>query len=351
MNEKQKEYWTKRNEKQFLAGEKKGLQLAKELKQNYDSTITSIENQLNIFYSKYATKEGISSADARKLLTRDELKSFKKNLNNIIDYATKNKLDKDYKKKMKLLNIKLKVSRLEELKIQINYELAKLSVDNQEELNKYLSETYTDEYYKTIYNVNKDLGIATSFSKLSNDMVSKAIATKYDIGNYSVGEDKLWKNSENLMTILEQKIPQGIALGYNPNKLAGIVKKELGTNYNASVRLIRTEYNAIMNDATSQGYKACGIDRYQILATLDSRTSEICQEMDSKIFYLDKKEVGINYPPFHPNCRTTTIPYFEPDEIDEEFGIGIRISKDNDGNYIEVPSNMTYKEWYKKYVE
>ena len=93
--------------------------------------------------------------------------------------------------------------------------------------------------------------------------------------------------------------------------------------------------------------KHVGIERYQILATLDNRTSDICQEMDGQIFSLSEKEEGINYPPFHPNCRTTTIPYFEPDEIDEKYGIGTRLAKDEDGNYYKVPADTTYESWQK----
>lgn len=93
-----------------------------------------------------------------------------------------------------------------------------------------------------------------------------------------------------------------------------------------------------------------GIQQYQLIAVLDLRTSKICQAMDLQIFDLSKKEVGINFPPFHPNCRTTTIPYFE-DEISEYFGIGTRLAKDKNGNYIKIPADMNYKQWYEKYIK
>lgn len=103
-----------------------------------------------------------------------------------------------------------------------------------------------------------------------------------------------------------------------------------------------------MNEATADGYMQCRIQQYQILATLDNRTSEICQDMDLKIFDVNKKEVGINYPPFHPNCRTTTIPYFEPDEFTQD---DTRLAKDKNGNYIKIPADMNYKQWYEKYIK
>lgn len=348
--EKQEEYWKNRNERQFLAGEKKGLELAKLLKENYEESLKSIEKEINAFYGKYAKDNEIKWEDAKKLLDKSQLKSFKQDIKEYVRLLKNNNSSKEAIQKSSNLYIKSKISRLEELKVQIQKELSKLAIENQKKLENYLSETYIDEYYKTIFNVDKNIGFATNFSKLDTKTVQKAVAKKYDLGNYSIGLNKVWENTEYIMKILEQKIPQGLTLGYNPRKLAELVSKQLKTSYNSSVRLIRTEYNAIMNEATSDGYKQCGIEQYQILATLDNRTSEICQEMDLKIFDLSRKEVGINYPPFHPNCRTTTIPYFEPDKIDKEFGIGSRIAKDKDGNYIEVPANITYKQWKEKFI-
>lgn len=227
--EKQQKYWKDRNEKQFLAGEKTGFKLAKSLEANYRQCLQEIEKQINIFYGKYAENGKIDLVEARKLLNKEELKSFKKQLKDIIDYASKHKLDKDYINKMKQLNIKLKVSRLQELETQINQELVKLSVDNKTEIEQFLENEYSEQYYKTIYNTQQNIGFKTNFAKLGTDMVQKAVSKNYNLGNYSVGIDKVWTNTEYLNIILQQKIPQGLALGYNPKKLAGIVNKQLNT--------------------------------------------------------------------------------------------------------------------------
>ena len=73
-------------------------------------------------------------------------------------------------------------------------------------------------------------------------------------------------------------------------------------------RLTRTEMNYVQNQSTANRYKAAGVQQYQILAAIDSRTSDICKEMNGKIFDFGTEQVGVNYPPFHPNCRTTIIP-------------------------------------------
>jgi SPP1 gp7 family putative phage head morphogenesis protein len=345
-NEKQIEYWKNRTEKEFLAGEKEGLQLAKALQKNYQECYKQIEKEINAFYGKYAINNQISLQDAKKLLNKSELKSFKSQLDDIIKYFKGNNQDVS---QLKLLRAKLKVSRLEELKTNINYELVKLSNGVNEQLQDYFKDTYEDQYYQIIFDVNQNIGFSTSFTQPSTKIIEKTISKNYNLGNYSInGENATWKNTKYLSAILDQKIPQGLTLGYNPNKLAKIVDNQLNTGYNATVRLIRTEYNAIMNEATADGYKECGIERYQILATLDDRTSEICQEMDLEIFDLKDKQVGVNYPPFHPNCRSTTIPYFEPDEFDTE---EVRIARDNKGQTYMIPSSVNYKEWKAGLVE
>lgn len=346
-NDKQIEYWTKRNEKLFTAGEKQGLKLAQAMKDNYEASAKRLTAELYIFFNQYAKEGNISLQDAKKLLDRKELKTFHKELKEFLKYAKQHNYDSDLVE-LRLLQLKVRVSRLDALRAQIDYELSKLADENENLLKGYLSNIYEEGYYRTIFNIEKDIGYELNFAKLNTKLIEKAVSRNYNLANYSIGIKKVWQNKDNLMTILNQAIPQGLTLGYNPIKIADITSKKLKTDYNATVRLMRTEYNLLMNDAISDGYKACGINQYKISATLDNKTSEICQAMDGEVFDVSKKEVGINYPPFHPNCRTTTIPYFEPDEIDKEFGIGTRIAKDKNGNYYKVPADMTYKEWKEK---
>lgn len=341
---KQIEYWTKRAEAMFTSGEKDALSVAKLLKSNYEESLNLIQKELYVFYGMYAHDGQISYEDARKLLDKSQLKSFKKELKEMINYAKENDIDTS---KLKQLYTKARVTRLEELRIQIENELNKLTVENEKEIKTLLENTYEEGYYKSVYNLEKNIGFKLNFTKLNSKLIEKAIKMNFAGVNFS---SALWKNKDTLMTILDQAIPQGLALGYNSKKLADIVSKKLDTSYNNTVRLIRTEYNFIMNQSMLDTYKRFGLEQYKISATLDNKTSEICIEEDGNIYNVKDAEVGINYPPFHPNCRTTTIPYFEPDEIDEEYGIGTRLAKDENGKYYEIPANISYDEWIEKYL-
>lgn len=327
-------YWQRRAENDYLAGEKDALQVAKELKANYQICLKEIKDVINQFYADYAKDNKISLQEANKILSNSELKSFKKQMQ---------ELGKIYKKKgyntkeLDKLEVRAKITRLEELQAQINFKLNELTNMNEEQIQELLTNTFEDNYYKTVYNAEQYKGFSSSFSRMNADTVQKAVRTKYLGANYS---DRIWQNKNNLMITLNQEIPRGLTLGYNPRKLADQVSTKLNTNYNSTVRLIRTEYTKTLNDSTLAGYRASGIDKYKVLATLDSRTCDICGiYYDSKIFDIKDAEVGINMPPFHSNCRCTTIPYFEPDEFDEDTEVF------NYKSGIKVPLDITFTEW------
>ena len=330
-------YWTKRAENTYLEGEKSALEVAKGLQLNYKRCIKEIENKINIFYGKYASENGMTLEEAKRYLDKGELKDFKAQIKDMLAMGKKENFNEAQLNEFKRLYNKAKITRLEELEANIKYEVEKLTNLTEEEVGDLLADSYEEGYYKTIFNSQQFAGFSSSFSALNNKAIERAISTKYLGANYS---SRIWQNEKNLMNTLEQEIPRGLTLGYNPRKLAKLTSDKLGTNYNNTVRLIRTEYGKILNDSTMAGYKASGIDRYQVLSALDSRTCDDCGELDNKIFKVSEGEVGINLPPFHPNCRCTTVPYFEPDEYDDlaEEAVNTKTNK-------KVPLNITYQEW------
>lgn len=117
-----------------------------------------------------------------------------------------------------------------------------------------------------------------------------------------------------------------------------------GQRYCAS-RLIRTEVNHFSNQGFLEGYKAAGIIRYRFMATLDLRTSAVCRQLDGKTFLVEEAKAGENLPPMHPFCRSITVPVTNN-------RTGTRWARDPvTGKSMTVPADMTYSQWYEKYVE
>lgn len=313
INEK---YWADRAEKTYLAGEKSALKTAKGLQSVYKNTSDIITDKINAFYGKYALDNDMTLDEAKKILNKYELHDFKSYIRQMISMGKKENFSDSEIVEFKKLYTKARITRLEELQANIRSELDKLAVTTITNIEDLLTETYSDSYYKTIYNTQIGFEMNSSFSGLDRNSIIKAVNTNYLSSNYS---DRIWTNTRQLMNILTTEIPKGLVLGYNPRKLArDVVSKRINkTLYNNTVRLIRTEYSHILNQSTLDGYKECGIKQYQILTTLDSRRCDDCEMFEGKLVEIKKALEGVNIPPFHPNCRCTTIPYFEKDEIDE----------------------------------
>lgn len=106
-------------------------------------------------------------------------------------------------------------------------------------------------------------------------------------------------------------------------------------------RLVMTEQAFFSSAAQGQCYRELGIEKFEIVATLDSITSEICQNLDGKVFDTKDHQPGVTANPFHVECRSTTVPFF-----DDEFGFGgQRAARDKDGKTYYVPDDMKYEDW------
>ena len=68
--------------------------------------------------------------------------------------------------------------------------------------------------------------------------------------------------------------------------------------------------------------------------------------MDGKVFERKDYQIGVTAPPMHPHCRSTTVPYFDDTLTQKEQ----RAARGEDGKTHYVPADMTYKQWYEKYV-
>lgn len=115
---------------------------------------------------------------------------------------------------------------------------------------------------------------------------------------------------------------------------------------NQVLTLVRTAINDVSNAASQQVYKANSkiTQKYRYVATLDARTSAICRLLDGKEFEYGKGPT----PPQHFNCRSTTIPVIDWEELgltppEDIIGEPKRASKDG-----PVAGKLTYADWIAK---
>ena len=340
------EYWIKRAEDVLVAGEKSELQYEKELTAAYKTTLQEIRKEINAFYTKYADEQEISLATARKRLSPSQLKDFQTLHHKYLAEAEKYGLDPAYQKYLRNLSGKAYISRLQELSSNIRHQVELLAGRNKNAVQMVLQNGFEDSFYRTLFNVQKQAKIGVSFTRPGKEQLEAAVKEKWLESNYS---DRIWADKNRLVSQLNQIIPREFVRGRGPVAMGRELAQKMNTSYNNAVRLARTEMNHISNKGTMEAYKKSKVvSEYEYVATLDSRTSDICASMDGRVFKLSEAQSGINMPPLHPHCRSTTIPHFPKDEI----GANIidRIARDeNDESYF-VGEDVTYKEWTEKHA-
>lgn len=340
------EYWIKRAEDVLVAGEKSELQYEKELTAAYKTTLQEIRKEINAFYTKYADEQEISLATARKRLSPGQLKDFQTMHHKYLAEAEKYGLDPAYQKHLRNLSGKAYISRLQELSSNIRHQVELLAGRNKNAVETVLQDGFEDSFYRTLFNVQKQAKIGVSFTQPGKEQLEAAVKEKWLESNYS---DRIWADKNRLVNQLNQIIPREFVRGRGPVAMGRELAQKMNTSYNNAVRLARTEMNHISNKGTMEAYKKSKVvSEYEYVATLDSRTSDICASMDGKIFKVSEAQSGINMPPLHPHCRSTTIPHFPKDEIGDN--IIDRIARDeNDESYF-VGEDVTYREWTEKYA-
>lgn len=333
-----KSYWEKRQELTYLAGEKKVSAYYRGLQKAFKQAKREIQSVINDFYMRYAKENKVSYAEAQKLLDKAEIGE----LQDFIDLVNKN-MGK-YNLKLTNMSIKARITRYQALEKQIDAILQRLyAIEYEHKGKELLKEVYTDAYFRTWFNIDQYHGFHREFAQVNPRTIDELIRYPFNGADFS---SRIWKQKDHMLQILTEDITTMLVQGRNPQTLARDFARRFNTKGYEAYRLLHTESSFIIEQGTLAAYKEDGVEKYHILATLDMRTSDICREQDGKIYEIDKATVGVNYPPFHPFCRTTTVPYYE-----DEDEVGTRTARDPaTGKAYKVPSNMTYREWENKFI-
>lgn len=339
---KSAEYWQGRFELIEAAAHKSGMSCYADIEKQYRSAQKEIEQKISTWYQRFAKNNEVSMQEARKLLADGELQELKWDVQEYIKKGQENAFTGEWVKELENASARYHISRLEALQLQLQQQIEVAFGNQLDSLDKSMREIYMDGYYHTTFEIQKGAGVGWDFATLDQKRVDKVIRSPWapDGKNFSA---RVWSNKEKLVRELNTTLTQGIILGKDPSKVISQMSERLRVSKAVAGRLVMTESAAFASAAQKDCFKELDVEKYQILATLDSRTSAICQEIDGKIFKMSEWEVGVTAPPFHVWCRTTTIPYFDDWE---EFGITPeRAARGEDGKTYYVPSDMTYKEW------
>lgn len=344
---KNSDYWKLRFEQLEAAQNGQGAAAVAEIERQYKEAQKQIEGQIARWYQRFADNNGISLAEARQYLKGAALKEFKWDVQDYIKYGQDNALMGGWMKELENASAKYHISKLEALKIQTQQSLEVMFSKQLGTVTGAMGDLFESGYYHTAYELQKGFNIGWDIAGLDQSQIEKVLAKPWAVDGKNFSE-RIWGNKQKLISEVHGELTQNIMLGADPQKAIDSLAKKMKTSrYNAG-RLIMTEEAYFSSAAQKDCFEELGVEQFEIVATLDSHTSDICRSLDGKHFPMKDYQPGVTAPPFHVFCRSTTVPYF-----DEDFGdIGERAARDEEtGKTYYIPDDMNYQDWKETFVD
>lgn len=344
---KNSEYWKLRFEQLEQAQNGQGAAAFAEIEKQYKEAQKQIEGQIARWYQRFADNNGITLAQARQYLKGAALKEFQWDVQDYIKYGQDNALMGGWMKELENASAKYHISKLEALKIQTQQSLEAMFSKQMGTVTGAMGDIFESGYYHTAYELQKGFNIGWDIAGLDQSQIEKVLSKPWAVDGKNFSE-RIWTNKEKLISELHGELTQNIMLGADPQKAIDSLAKKMNTSKQNAGRLIMTEEAYFSSAAQRDCFNELDVEQYEIVATLDSHTSDICRSLDGKHFPMKDFQAGVTAPPFHVYCRSTTVPYF-----DEDFGdIGERAARDEEtGKTYYIPDDMNYEDWKQTFVD
>lgn len=340
------EYWKLRFEQLEQAQNQKGVKAYADIERQYKEAQKQLEGQIARWYRRFATNNGISLAEARQYLKGADLKEFKWDVQEYIKYGQDNALNSGWMKELENASAKYHISKLEALKVQTQHSLEVMYAKQFGTMHGALSDAFESGYYHTAYELQHGFNVGWDIAGLDQAQIEKVLAKPWAADGYNFSE-RIWGNKNKLISEVHNELSRNIMLGADPQKAIDSLAKKMNTSKNNAGRLVMTEEAYFSSAAQKDCFESLGVEQYEIVATLDSHTSDICRSLDGKHFPMKDYQPGVTAPPFHVYCRSTTVPYF-----DEQFDIGERAARDEEtGKTYYIPDDVNYQEWKETFVD
>ena len=339
------DYWEKRAAWDMYERMADAEDTADHVARIYRSASAQIVFSAQDIFEKYMTKYKLSKTEAWRFLNsiqdKDSIQKLLLELKNKDSGENKQELLKE----LEAPAYRARIERLQGLLQQVDTVMQNVYQQEQQFDTSFFEQLAENAYYRTIYNTQHKTGLGFSFSHIDQKQIERALRMNWSGKHYS---KRIWKNTDDLAKTVKNELLVSLLTGRTDRETAAVITEKVGGGAIKARRLIRTESCFLSGELTAQAYEECGIKKYRYVATLDLRTSKICRELDGKVFLVSQRQAGKNYPPMHPWCRSTTI-----SAIDDEVLSKMTRSAYNPetGRTEKVPANMTYDEWYQKYVK
>lgn len=339
------EYWKQRFTQLEAAQNRKGATAYLEMEKQYKAAQNELEAQIARWYQRFADSNGISLAQAKQWLKGQDLAEFKWDVKEYIKYGKENAINGAWMQELENASSKFHISRLEALQIQTQNSLETMFAQQMGTMKKALSDVYASGYYHTAYTVQQGFGLGWDIAGLDQAQIEKVLSKPWAVDGYNFST-RIWNSKTKLIGEVHNELSKNLLTGADPQKAIDSLAKKMGTSKSNAGRLVMTEQAYFSSAAQKDCFNDLDVEEYEIVATLDSHTSDICRSLDGRVFKMSDYKPGVTAPPFHVYCRSTTAPHFK-----ENFDAGERAARGADGKTYYVPDDVTYSEWKKAFVD
>lgn len=340
-------YWANRKAQEMFEYMAKAEDAADEIAKLYLKASRYLSLELDQIFERYRTKHGLSEAEARRLL--NSLKD-KTSVDGLKEALKSGKRDQAKAKASLLAELEspayqARLERLQQLQNQLDITMQQVYKQEKIQNTSHYVDLANEAYYRSIFAVQQQTGLGFGFNLVSPKEIDRVINSRWSGANYST---RIWHNTNALAKDLKEELLINLVTGRTDREAADIIANKFGQGAGKARRLVRTESCNLANQMEMQSYEECGIETYIFVATLDLRTSEDCRGLDGKRFKVSEQQPGLNCPPMHPWCRSTTICNINDADLAQ---MQRRARDPVTGKTKTVDADMTYKQWYKEYVK
>lgn len=310
---KSNDYWTKRTQEIMAQLDKDDPELTNAVLAEYKQAAEEIDKIIYNFYDKYAKDNKLSYQEAMKRVRAVDMRDYVKRAN---AYRRANKKNPELLKRLNAQYMSSKITRLELLKLEIEFSVLQASNEQVGSFTDYLKNESAYVYGALV--------AGNAIKTLNNREIETILNMEWSGANYS---SRIWRNNDVLANKLKDELVKAAINGNNPVVTARRLRKIFDSTKANTERLVRTESTYVASATTAKRYEEMGVEKYEFTAVMDRRTSTICREMNGETFKLKDFQPGTNAPAMHPNCRSTIVPstkdltkynkYLDPDMVDD----------------------------------
>lgn len=345
MKQRSNAYWDKRAMERMAEYHRSSDLTVLTVTNAYDKAQRDIQMSIDKIFEKFAKDGNLSIEEAKRILNEPISKAEWNEIKSKIKVIGDPRIRRQTLNRLNAPAYSARITRLEALK-ENAYIQSKIVADAEitASIKGYMS-TIKAAYFRTMFDVQKGLGVGFEFASMPTRVIEEILKNPWSGDHFS---QRIWGNTEVLAERVTEVITAGFMSGAGIDKMRNDLMQRMNVGKHVANRLIRTETTYMANASEMESYLEAEIDEYMFMATLDNKTSNICQDQDGKVYKVKDAVPGVNMPPMHVFCRSTTRAYFGPETLKN---IQRRARNPKTGKNELIPASMNYKQWHEKYVK